>query len=677
MAFDSTQHQGGIPRRRGSDLLACVLAFAVACSSTPGGSPAPTKLDVAPDATGQAEISDAALLDLADGAVPPADASDQDEATVPDLPDADAPGPDPDATDASSAQDGDAQAGDTSGDEPTPPIDATACSTNTDCPPASPCDNASCSGGTCLHVPDPSLCNDGYACTIDTCNVAAGCVHTPVADPNCGVVSLSHGSTLACDDPELELWQRSGTDLPAGSVRWRFDAKPALPGAFSPACSLNVNNDKDLTCGPGQASIKATADSPWYDGTLFFGEPIALHFTTAGSLNQGQTASVLVRTAATDWAAVGTVAPSMAWESKAFASAAWAGQKLQFRFQLEGPCGTSTATGWFVDDIVVQSEACALGGGCPSDTACSIGTTGSVICQACKPGFHIAATVFGPACVADDKCATPGICGPHGSCKLNPGTNNCTCKFGYVQVAPKTCVEADECAEGMTGCTFYQTCVNLPGSFACKSCPDGYAGPGCAYVIGTQAYPAAECHELLAKFPSTPDGMYWLKDFDLPKAQYYCDMKNGGWTLVISDDFEDKKLAGWSEGGVSTCGGLGSILGGFDILGPGAATTKTGAAPGHLQYKLTADVLFFGSWNGEKVSLLVNGKEVWSQAMVASPGVSASGCGSANFADTKVSMAVTVDDLQYAGPIEVKAASSLASGSKASFGLDNVKLWSR
>jgi len=69
-----------------------------------------------------------------------------------------------------------------------------------------------------------------------------------------------------------------------------------------------------------------------------------------------------------------------------------------------------------------------------------------------------------------------------------------------------------------------------------------------------------------------------------------------------------------------------------------------------LQYKLTADVLFFGSWQGEKVSLLVNGKEIWSQAAVASPGVSASGCGDGNFADSKVSMAVTVEDLQYAGP---------------------------
>jgi len=83
------------------------------------------------------------------------------------------------------------------------------------------------------------------------------------------------------------------------------------------------------------------------------------------------------------------------------ASAALSGQKLQFRFQLDGPCNPNT--GWFIDDIHVQSDTCALGGGCPSDTACSIGTTGGVICQACKPGFHIAAAVFGPACVADDK----------------------------------------------------------------------------------------------------------------------------------------------------------------------------------------------------------------------------------------------------------------------------------
>lgn len=651
--------------------VAALVLVAVSCTERPVGAPRPIKRDTTADTISQAEVGDLGPFDVADGGVADADWLAGAEATGPEVTAVDEQGSDLDATVVSDAQDADAVS-----DALLPAGDAALCATNTDCPPTSPCDNASCIGGLCSHAANASVCNDGDACTIDSCNLAAGCLHTPSADPLCGVVPLPYATTLACNDADLGLWQRSGADLAAGAVRWNFDATPWLPGAFSPACSLNVNNGKDLTCGPGQTALKATADSPWFNAEKIPGKPIGAYFKTAGSLDKGQTASVLARTTTSDWTLVGTVAPTMAWQDKMFASSAWPGHKFQLRFQLDGPCGTSTEAGWFVDNISVQVHPCALGGGCPSDTECNVATTGSVICEMCKTGFHLAPAAFGPACVGDDECATPGICGPHASCMFNPGTNICMCNFGYAQTPAKTCIWVDGCAGGFK-CNFYQACVSTTSGSSCKPCPDGYGGPGCTYVMGSKEYPAAQCSQLQYVFPSIADGIYWLVYKDLPLAQYYCDMKNGGWTLVFSNDFEDKKLSGWSQGGISTCASLGSILGGFDLLGPGVATSKIGAAPGHAQYKLIADVIYFGPWNGEKVVLSANGKEIWSQAMVASAGVSASGCGSASFADSKVSMAVTVDDLQYAGPIEVEATSTLASGSKASFGLDNVKLWSR
>lgn len=52
--------------------------------------------------------------------------------------------------------------------------------------------------------------------------------------------------------------------------------------------------------------------------------------------------------------------------------------------------------------------------------------------------------------------------------------------------------------------------------------------------IGTFAYPANRCTEILSENPSAADGYYWIKDASANKFKTYCDMSNGGWTLVKS-----------------------------------------------------------------------------------------------------------------------------------------------
>nr|WP_317632932.1 fibrinogen-like YCDxxxxGGGW domain-containing protein [uncultured Flavobacterium sp.] len=53
-------------------------------------------------------------------------------------------------------------------------------------------------------------------------------------------------------------------------------------------------------------------------------------------------------------------------------------------------------------------------------------------------------------------------------------------------------------------------------------------------ATGTFAMPANRCSEILAENPSAVDGYYWVRDASSNKYKTYCDMSNGGWTLVKS-----------------------------------------------------------------------------------------------------------------------------------------------
>lgn len=51
---------------------------------------------------------------------------------------------------------------------------------------------------------------------------------------------------------------------------------------------------------------------------------------------------------------------------------------------------------------------------------------------------------------------------------------------------------------------------------------------------GTFVQPANRCTEVLEDNPTAVDGYYWVKDGSNNKFKTYCDMSNGGWTLVKS-----------------------------------------------------------------------------------------------------------------------------------------------
>jgi len=519
-------------------------------------------------------------------------------------------------------------------------------------------------------------CDDDYACTLDSCDAATGCVHVASQNLECGVVPLPYQTSFTCGNVDVTYWHLSGTDAPTGAVRWKVSGIPS-PGYASPPCSLNANNGYSLTCKGGQAGISATADSPWFDATKLPKVQIDLTFSTVGYWGAGDTAAVLIRFPGTSWLEIGVIQPSpWTWKSIKLASSDWSGKKFQLRFAFKGACGLPFETGWFVDDLEVTVDPCGFAnGGCPAGTACTVGALGGAVCLACQAGF----TFDGKKCVDVDECALPDTCGANTTCTNTSGAFQCACKLGYSGDGVK-CSDIDECAT-LGVCGQNATCTNTPGAFLC-SCPLGFLFDGgtCAKV-GTKSNPGASCLAILKTFPGSPDGSYWL-DFDGPGAAvspvaYVCDMKGGGWTRLMSDDFEDLSQSNWSSGPATTCGGFGAILGGAGVFGSAAWTWKDVYAPPHGLYKLEATYLFIDAWKNEWANISVNEAIVWTNTHAGAVSNCQNACGSPSVCDAeaKVSL-IRSHSTTSVSIMTVSAASSLAVAPNiAAFGIDNVHLW--
>ncbi|PIO35813.1 hypothetical protein AB205_0174470 [Aquarana catesbeiana] len=91
---------------------------------------------------------------------------------------------------------------------------------------------------------------------------------------------------------------------------------------------------------------------------------------------------------------------------------------------------------------------------------------GSFNCK-CPPGF----TQHHTACIDNNECTQPSVCGSKGECQNSAGSFTCQCQRGFsLDSTGLNCDDVDEC-DGNHRCQ--HGCQNIVGSYRC-SCPQGY-----------------------------------------------------------------------------------------------------------------------------------------------------------------------------------------------------------
>ena len=530
----------------------------------------------------------------------------------------------------------------------------------------------SCATGSCAGT--PLSCDDGFACTADSCDPVLGCINKPLSGDVCQI-SSSYAEPFNCGSGSLDLWQRSDALSPATWVKWGFDATPAVPAAQSKACTMNINNGTDLQCGSGQTALSASVTSPSVDlSSMATGTTTKVTFYSNGTWTGSKTASVAVQIDGGGFTDLGNVAGGTAWVKVSYSSTAWAGHKVQFRFSFAGACDGDANVGWFVDDFAIFEDLCVTQPGvCGANGLCNMDATGQLDCTLCPTGY----TPQNGVCSDVDECAlgTAG-CAATATCANTVGSFTCTCIAGYTGDG-KTCGDINECATGKNNCAVNAVCTNTPGSFTC-ACPAGLVGDGtvCGTLGSGPGAPAISCLAIFQALPKSADGTYWL-NFTGTASQYYCDMKNGGWTRLISDDFE-KSQGGWSVGTVQSCGNYGNILGGYNEFGKGAAPSKTVAAPPHTQAKAWMQYIRLDAWSSQWAIVQLDGKQIWSEQ---SPGNEwtmgfNNKCGRWDYQDDEWDMGTPWVGAHTAATATLTATSTLdQTPDQESFGIDNVTLF--
>lgn len=65
--------------------------------------------------------------------------------------------------------------------------------------------------------------------------------------------------------------------------------------------------------------------------------------------------------------------------------------------------------------------------------------------------------------------------------------------------------------------------------------------------LGSINNPATSARQILELFPDSSNGLYWIKSDSAAPQQVYCDMENGGWMLVASNDARDGLIPGGTQ----------------------------------------------------------------------------------------------------------------------------------
>ena len=83
-------------------------------------------------------------------------------------------------------------------------------------------------------------------------------------------------------------------------------------------------------------------------------------------------------------------------------------------------------------------------------------------------------------------------------------------------------------------------------------------------------------------------------------------------SVSVSHNFENGNQNGWTCGGITTCGSLSKICGGYGKRGKGQSISRTFNVLPDSAYIVEMDILAIDSWDsGEYAYLTLNGERVW------------------------------------------------------------------
>jgi len=223
-------------------------------------------------------------------------------------------------------------------------------------------------------------------------------------------------------------------------------------------------------------------------------------------------------------------------------------------------------------------------------------------------------------------------------------------------------------------------------------CDSGWCDPASDRCAPYQA----SCLDLYG-LGQTADGTYVI-DPDGPGGSGVpyataCDMQNGGWTRVAHEDFDSGATSGWSYNGsalstITTCGGFGHILGGYNVLAAGAALKSYTWAPviAHTQARLDLEFVQIDSWDSENAYINFTEPSVnpdpstgayWHGKNL-SPSGGTETCGATNPGWVENLIPVTITIGHTTQEAVVRGYTDLSSApNDESWGLDDVEVWIR
>jgi hypothetical protein len=132
------------------------------------------------------------------------------------------------------------------------------------------------------------------------------------------------------------------------------------------------------------------------------------------------------------------------------------------------------------------------------------------------------------------------------------------------------------------------------------------------------------CLDRLTRVPTSPSGSYVIDPDGPGSAAAFtigCDMvtAGGGWTIISAEDFSTA-ATGWTDSRRDTSSSCftdwGAMLGGYQLFGSGATTSKTYTFLGitHSNVRVSLDYFVIDSWDDEDARVSVDGVYIFNDA---------------------------------------------------------------